>query len=196
MGYLMPNPLYTCHHHRVVPLTWISLTLSRHSSLSFITFGQSFRLHPVSVQDKSLAGRPTLARPCEGVQKRTLLVSSSLLLPQCPACLVRLIWMILNIRRKWPYNCYFVGCCFQDFFITTRSILVQLPSSLFLIRVVSVHVVHPRCSMDTTAVWKKLRLILSDRSDIHMTDSLSIAVHTFARRVLMSVSVDETLLLR
>ena len=39
-----------------------------------------------------------------------------------------------------------------------------------------------------------LRFILSFRSDFHMTDSLSLAVHAFARRVLISLSVDETLL--
>ena len=47
-----------------------------------------------------------------------------------------------------------------------------------------------------TAAWKKLRFILSVRSDFHMTNSLSIAVHAFTCRVLMSVSVDETLLPR
>ena len=43
---------------------------------------------------------------------------------------------------------------------------------------------------------EKMRFILSVRSDFHMTDSLSIAVHAFASHVLMSVSVDETLLPR
>ena len=59
-------------------------------------------------------------------------------------------------------------------------------------RLVSVHVVHPYSSIDTTAAWKKLRFILSVRSDFHMTDRLSISVHAFVCRVLMSVSVDET----
>ncbi len=48
--------------------------------------------------------------------------------------------------------------------------------------------------MDTTAAWKDLRFMLLVWSDFHMTDSLWIAVHGFASRVLMSVSVDETLL--
>ena len=39
-------------------------------------------------------------------------------------------------------------------------------------------------------------LIISYKSDFHMIDSLSIAVHIFASRVLMSFSVDETLLPR
>ena len=38
-----------------------------------------------------------------------------------------------------------------------------------------------------------MRFILSVRSDFHMTDSHSMAVHVFASRVLMFVSVDETL---
>ena len=38
------------HHHHVVPPAWISLTLSRHSSLSFIASGRSSGLHPESSQ--------------------------------------------------------------------------------------------------------------------------------------------------
>ena len=56
--------------------------------------------------------------------------------------------------------------------------------------------VHPYCSIDTTAAWKKLRLILSVSSDFYMTEGLPIAVHVFSSLVLMSVSVDETLLPR
>ena len=52
---------------------------------------------------------------------------------------------------------------------------------------------HPYSSIDMTAAWKKLRFLLSVRSDFHMTDSLSIAVHAFVNRVSMSFSVDETL---
>ena len=36
------------HRHHVVPPARISLTLSRHFSLSFIAFGRSSELHPVS----------------------------------------------------------------------------------------------------------------------------------------------------
>ena len=55
---------------------------------------------------------------------------------------------------------------------------------------------HPYSSIDTTAAWKKLRFILSVRSDFHMSDSLLIDVHAFVSRVSMSASVDETLLPR
>ena len=77
-----------------------------------------------------------------------------------------------------------------------HSILVQLPSSFFSIRLVSLHMVHPYNRIDTNTDWKKVRFILSDRSDFHMINNLSIVVHAFASRVYMSFSVDETLLPR
>ena len=96
----------------------------------------------------------------------------------------------------WLYSCYFVGCCLQDLFNIACSIFVLLLSSFSSISLVSVHVVHPYSTIDKTAAWKKLHFILSVRSVFHMTDSLLIAVHAFASRVLMSVLIDETLLLR
>ena len=38
---------------------------------------------------------------------------------------------------------------------------------------------HWYISIDTAYAWKKLRFILSIRSDFHITDSLSIGVHAF-----------------
>ena len=43
-------------------------------------------------------------------------MSSSLLLQQCPACLVCLILIVLVMGSRWPYSCCFVGCCLQDLF--------------------------------------------------------------------------------
>ena len=57
--------IYIYHHH-VVPLARISLTLSRHFSLSFIASGRSSGLHPVSSHSCCMyvrAGRPVFARP-------------------------------------------------------------------------------------------------------------------------------------
>ena len=85
------------HHHRIVLLARISLTLSRHFSISFIALGRSSGQHPVSSHSCWMyvrAGRPAFARLCVGVHKSTSLMSSSLLLQQCPACLVRLTWIV------------------------------------------------------------------------------------------------------
>ena len=71
-----------------------------------------------------LAGRPAFARPCEGVHKSMSLMSSSLFLQQWPACLARLTWIVFVMCSKWPYSCCFVGCCLQDLFNITHSILV------------------------------------------------------------------------
>ena len=66
---------------------------------------------------------PELAWPCEGVHKRTLLMSSSPLVQECPACLVRLSLIVFVMGSRWPYNWCFVGCCLQDLFKIARSIL-------------------------------------------------------------------------
>ena len=115
------------HHHNVALVARISLTLSRHSSLSFIALGRSSGQHPVSSHSCWMyvhAGRPAFARPCVGVHKSTSLMSSSLLLQQCPACLVRLTWIVFVIGGRWPYSWCLVGCCRQDLFKIARSILV------------------------------------------------------------------------
>ena len=115
------------HHHHVVLVARISLTLSRHFSLSFIGSGRSSGLHPVSSHSCWMyvrAGRPAFARPCVGVHKSTSLMSSSLLLQQCPACLVRLTWIVFVIGSRWPYSWCLVGCCRQEMFKIARSILV------------------------------------------------------------------------
>ena len=117
-------------------------------------------------------------------------------LQQCPVSLVRLTLIVFVMGGNWPYSYCFVGCYLQDLFNVAHIILVLFLSSFFFIRLVSAHVVHPYSSIDTTAAWKKLRFILSVRSDFHMTDSLSIAIDAFVSRVSMSFSVDGTLLPR
>ena len=85
------------HHHHIVSLARISLTLSHHFSLSFIASGRSSGLHPVSSHScciDVLASRPVFARPYAGVHRSTSLMSSSLLLHLCSACLVRLTWIM------------------------------------------------------------------------------------------------------
>ena len=67
-----------------------------------------------AVRTLVLIGRPTLLHFCKGVYRRTSFMSSSLLLQQCPACLIHFIWVVLEIGSRWPYRSCFVGCCFQD----------------------------------------------------------------------------------
>ena len=62
-----------------------------------------------------LTSHPSLARPCVGVHKSTLLMSLSLLLQQWPTCPACLIWMVFEMGGRCPYSCFFVGYCLQDF---------------------------------------------------------------------------------
>ena len=126
--YLFTVKLASYHHyHHVVPQARISLTLSRHFSLSFIASGRSSGLHPVSSHSCCMyvrAGRPAFTRPYVGVHRSILLMGSPLLLQQCPACLVRLTWIVFVIGGRWPYSWCLVGCCHQDLFNIARNILL------------------------------------------------------------------------
>ena len=115
------------YHDDVVPLARTSLTLSCHFSLSFIASGRFSGLHPVSSHSYCMyvrAGHLAFVRPYAGVYRSTSLMSSSLLLPQCPACLVRLAWIVFVMGGRWPYSWCLVGCCCQDLFNIARNILV------------------------------------------------------------------------
>ena len=114
-------------YHHVVPPARISLTLSRHFSRLLIASGRSSGLHPVSSHSCCMyvrAGRPAFARPYVGVHRGTSLMSSSLLLQQCPACLVRLTCIVFVMGGKCLYSWCLVGCCRQDLFNTALNILV------------------------------------------------------------------------
>ena len=102
-----------------MPPARISLTISRHFSLSFIASGRSSGLHPVSSHSCCMyvrAGRPAFAWPYVGVHSSTSLTSSSLLLQQCPACLARLTCIVFVMGGRWPYSWRLVGCCRPDLF--------------------------------------------------------------------------------
>ena len=118
---------YNNHHHHVMPPARISLTLSRHFSLSFIASGRSSGPNPVSSHSCCMyvqAGRPALARPYVGVHRSTSVMNSSLLLQQWPACLVRLTWIVFVMGGRWPHSWSLVGYSHQDLFNIARNILV------------------------------------------------------------------------
>ena len=69
------------------------------------------------------------------------------------------MWMVLEMGGWWPYSCWFIRRCFQSGFFS---------SSFFSVRLVRVHVVLPYSRID-----------ISDKSDFHMIDNLSITVQWF-----------------
>ena len=107
-----------------MPLARISLTLSRHFSLLFIASGRSSGLHSVSSHSCCIyvrAGLLAFARPYVGFHRSTSHVSSSLLLQQCLACLVRLTWIVFVMGGRWPY----FWCALWGVAARTYSILVS-----------------------------------------------------------------------
>ena len=113
----------------IIIIIILSCRQDRYPWLSLATFpsGRSSGLHPVSSHSCCLyvrAGLLALARPYVGVHRSTSLMSSSLLVQQCPACLVRLTWIVSVIGGRWLYSWCFVGCCRQDLFNIAHNILV------------------------------------------------------------------------
>ena len=115
------------HHHHVMLVARISLTLSRHFS------GRSSGLYPVSSHSYCIyvrTCRPAFDRLYVGIPRSTSLMSLSLLLQQCPACLVRLAWIVFVMEGRWQYSWCLVGCCRQDFCSYIRVIYVYVSSVL------------------------------------------------------------------
>ena len=140
-GYLIPNPVRTHTHTHTHIYIYIYISSSSScrmistnkpdplsSHLSFIhCFQQVFR--PTScIGTKRLyvgsSSHPAFARPCEGVHRSTSLMISYLLLQQCPECLIRLILIAFMMVGRWPYSCYFLGCCLEDLFNIAHIILM------------------------------------------------------------------------
>ena len=132
----------------VALLARISLILSL--PLSLLSIVQSGLLNTILCPSRVLAGRLTLARQHEGILRKTSFMCLSLFIQQYPTCLVCLNWIVLELGCKWPYSYCFVGCCFQDLFNITHTILVQFMSIFFSIRFFSVHVLHPYRSIDNS----------------------------------------------
>ena len=78
----------------------------------------------------------------------------------------------------------------QNYMKHSRVVLFNFSSMRF----VSALMVLPYSSTDTTIARKNSNVISSVRSDFHMTDNLLIAVHAFAIRMLISLSINMILL--
>ena len=115
------------HHHHVTLVARISLTLSRHSSLSFIALGRSSGQHPVSSHSCWMyvrAGRPAFARPCVGVHKSTSLLSINIYIYVCVCvcvCIINFTLYIYNVITYISFICWvffiMLLSCFCNFFI-------------------------------------------------------------------------------
>ena len=55
-------------------------------------------------------------------------ILKSLLLQQCPACLVRLTWIVFVIGGRWPYSWCLVGHCWRSRDELIRDVLLWIPT--------------------------------------------------------------------
>ena len=77
-------------------------------------------------------------------------MSSSLLLQQCPACLVRLTWIVFVMGGRRPYSWCLVGCCRQDLFNIARNIFFKLIIIIIIIIMSCRQHGYPRPSLSTS----------------------------------------------
>ena len=139
-------------------------------SLLFITSAWSFRVHLVSTHNQQ----------CVGFCCKMLLMSFFI----SPAVSTVSLFVLLSgceMGGRWPYNCCFQVCCFLNLFKTAH--LAFSPSISLA----------PRwCKHTVVLTWpqvgKKSHFL---RTDFHMVDNLSIAVHVCLMHMLTLVSVDE-----
>ena len=103
------------------------------TTFSYSLSSRSSALHPVSSHNYCmyvLAGHPALARPYVGVYRSTSHMNSSLLLQKCPACLVRLTWIVF----WWKAGGRIVGALWG---VATRTCLIFLATFLCNCRLAS-----------------------------------------------------------
>ena len=132
--------------------------------------------------------------PCVGVHWRISLRSSSLLLQQCPTCLVRLGWFL-----RWEVS--------SNTAATLWGVASRIRSKQHVAFLCSFHLAFFPCAL-SASMWYIHRVVSTQpqlgrntilfyqRSDFHMIDNLLITVHAFAWNMLTSLSVDEILLPR
>ena len=185
---------FIIHHHYVVQQAWISLSLSGHFCLTFITSGKSSGLHPVSSHSCSMyvrAGRPAFARPYVGVHRGTPLMSSSLLLSVLHVWF-RLTLIVFVMGGRWAVSLVpsrLIQYCSQHSCVIAVLLLLQ-PFSQRPFSASIEQYRYDRCLEETAFHFYQSGLISL------MIDSLSIALHPFVSRVSMSFSVDATMLPR
>ena len=161
--------IYICIYMHMCIYIYIYMTLSL---LSFITFNYHF--WQVFYTASRVCSELMYSSPCWSTNTGVTIREHHLILQQCfTSCLP---WMDCEIGGKWPYICCSVRCCFQDFFKTAHSILVQFPTSFFSIHFISVQRVIPYSSSETATDWKKSHFILSEKLDFH---NLSKSVHIY-----------------
>ena len=152
-------------------------------------FSSISSVHKVIVDEFQLGVQHTCASVWRGpLENDAYEFVLALLAVSCLSC--PLIGIVLVMCGRGPYCGSFGGCSFQVFFFKYSSLHpCALPLSVFCIRLISAQVVHPFNSYGYACCLEKMRSILSDKSDFHITEILSIAIHTFTSSSVISFSI-------
>ena len=146
-------------------IPWISLAIhSYHSPLLIGPLdGTQYLLGLIYV---SLAGWPTLARPCVGVHKVRLPMSYSFHLRQGTGDLVCITSMVFEMGGKWLHSCCFFGLLLSGFVQDNTSLSHIVPINFFSIYFVIIQVMYPFNGMDTITTPKKSRFVHRTSMDL------------------------------
>ena len=154
--------IYIRHNHHRADSTEFFDSLFGHQSLSLIDFdGSSWRIqYPRTAYEyKSLlVGQHWCVH--------VLAPTAELRWWVCPcfsSSAQRVFFVLIGWFVRWEASCCitsFVGCCFQDLFKTTRSILVLFPSSFFFkhfLKILVVQLNSSTCTATTSIFTRKIR---------------------------------------
>ena len=128
--------------------------------------------------------------PCARVYRKMSLVSSSLHLQPCPACLICFGWF-----GRWEVSsrkaAVLLGTAFR---ICSKQHSCVVPNLLFFSR----RFVKSKGCIHSVALTRQLNSIffLSERWDVYIVNNFSIAVYAFPVHMLTWLSVDKILISR
>ena len=120
---------------------------------------------------QNFAGRRTLVCPWVEVRKRTLHTNSSILLQQFLAYLVRIIWMIYEMRGRMLYNSCFMDYYFRDLFEKKEVFCVVVILLWYIESEVWTHTQPGRNPLFFHWINQKKRNETNGRQPIHITFS-------------------------
>ena len=123
--FLILNFIFECFSSQSIYLSIYLSSSSCHTASTISPLSLSFAIRPYNPSlpiglldsilysyrtniDKFLWVSQHLHVHVKRVHWRTSIICSSLHLQQCPACFVRLNWMVLDIGCRWPYSYCFV----------------------------------------------------------------------------------------
>ena len=115
-----------CHHHNVMLLASIPLTISGYHSQLSIAPGRSFQATSCIGMELLYIGSSCLSNNCSSMLGDPTIVNNEFVLTSPAVSCMSSSSNFGGFRNddRWPYSYCLVGCCFRDLFNTAYSILM------------------------------------------------------------------------